>query len=362
MTKHVNSGLLRMARQLQGLSQGDAADRLGIPQVTLSRYENAVAVPPEEVVSRAAMAYDLPPSFFEQSDTVIGAPVSVHPMWRKKQDVTVRDMDRIVAEINIRAMHIRRMLNAVEYAPQLTIPRLDPEDYGGDIERIAGIVRAHWLLPSGPIENLTAAVEKAGGVVVLSSLGGSSVSGVTVAVPGLLPLIILNEDQPADRLRFTLAHELGHLVMHHFPSPKMEQEANEFASALLLPKSDMVIALRGRPLDLPRLASLKPEWRVSMQAILYRAQSLGLVDKKRASWLWRQFNAQRIKMREPVSLDFPMEQPGVISRMVRLHLDTFGYTTRELAEILHIHERQLGAFYNLSAAPPVAGLRLKVVR
>jgi len=361
MTRQINNGLLRLARQRNGFTQGEAALRLGVPQVTLSRYENAVAVPPDEFILKAASVYDLPETFFEQPDQVFGAPVSVHPMWRKKQDVTAREMDRIVAEINLRAMHIRRMLDAVEYSPQSNIPRLDPEDFGGDIERIAGLVRAHWLLPSGPIENLTAAVEKAGAVVVHSSLGGSTVSGVTISAPGLLPMIILNEEQPADRARFTLAHELGHLVMHRFPSPDMEAEANDFASALLMPKADVTIALRGK-LDLRRLAALKPEWRVSMQALLYRAQSLGLIGKQQAGWLWRQFSAGRMRLREPVETDFPHETPGVISRMVRLHLDTFGYSKEDLAKLLHVFERQLGEFYDLAAQPVVSGVKLRLVR
>ena len=198
-------------------------------------------------------------------------------------------------------------------------------------------------------------------VVAYSGLGGSSVSGVTISVPGLPPIIVLNEEQPADRLRFTLAHELGHLVMHHFPNAEMETEANEFASALLMPRNDVLVALRGR-LDLRRLAALKPEWRVSMQALLYRAQSLGLIEKQQAGWLWRQFNANRIKLREPPELDFPPEQPGVIARMVRLHVDTFGYSTGELANLLHVYEKQLAEFYDLNATAAVPGLRLRVVR
>ncbi len=362
MGEFVNGGLLRIARQRVGLAQGEAAARLQVPQVTLSRYENAVAVPTDEFIVRASEVYDMPISFFRQTDVVFGAPVSVHPMWRKKADVTVREIDKIVAEINIRVMHLRRMFDAVEFTPQSNVPRLDLEDYNGDIERVAALVRAHWLLPPGPIENLTAAVERAGVIVVHSAMGGSSVSGVTIIVPGLLPVIVLNQDQTADRLRFTLAHELGHLVMHKFPSPTMEKEANEFASALLMPKAEIAVAFRVRRLDMARLAGLKPEWRVSMQALLYRAQSLGLIEQERAAWLWRKFAMDRIKLREPPSLDFAPEVPSVVSRMVRLHLDTFGYSPSDLAKIVHANDNLLSDYYDLNAAPVVQGLRLRVVR
>ena len=111
-----------------------------------------------------------------------------------------------------------------------------------------------------------------------------------------------------------------------------------------------------------QLAALKPEWRVSMQALLYRAQSLGLIEQQKAAWLWRRFAIDRIKLREPASLDFPPEIPGVISRMVRLHLDTFGYSSGDLAKIIHANDNLLNEYYDLNASPVVQGMRLRVVR
>jgi Zn-dependent peptidase ImmA (M78 family) len=282
-------------------------------------------------------------------------------MWRKKQDVSAHEIGRIVAEINLRVLHIRRMLEAVEFSPQSNIPKLDLDEYDGNVERIASIVRSHWLMPAGPVDNLIGWIERAGAAVIYSPLGGSTVSGVTVSVPGLLPIIILNQYQPADRLRFTLAHELGHLVMHRFPGPTMEDEANEFASTFLMPRKDITPALSGK-LDLRRLAALKPEWRVSMQALLYRAQSLGLIEQRQATWLWRQFSVTKMRMREPPELDFPAEKPAVIGRMVRLHLDTFGYSKEDFAKLLHVHEKQLPEFYDLTAQPTIPGMRLRLVR
>ena len=292
----------------------------------------------------------------------MGSPVSVHSMWRKKQSVTVKEMDQIIADFNFRILHIRRMLEAVEFIPQSNIPKLEPAKYDNNIEQIASTVRSHWLVPQGPFPNLTASIEQAGGIVIHSSMGGSDVSGITIAAPGLPPIILLNKDQPADRMRFTLAHELGHIVMHKFPSPTMEKEANEFASALLMPTSDIEHALFD--IDLPKLAALKPEWRVSMQALLYRGQERGIIPKSVANHLWRQFNVNRIKMREPPELDFEPEVPGVISRMVSLHLETFGYSIIEFAKILRLHDYQLPQFYDLKNAPekPATGLRLRVVK
>jgi Zn-dependent peptidase ImmA (M78 family) len=354
----INHGLLRVARQAKGFSQGEAAAKLNIPQVALSRYENGISVPTREFIAQAALVYDLPVSFFEQTDAVLGAPVSVHPMWRRKQSVTTREMDAIIAELNIRIMHIRRMLNGVDFTPCSTIPKIDIEEYEEDIEEIASMVRSHWMIPQGPLQDLTGLVERAGVIVVHSPLGGSSVSGVTMAAPGLSPVIILNNDQPSDRARFTLAHEVAHLVMHRFPNRDMEKQADEFASALLMPANEIKAAFSGR-IDLKRLAALKPEWKVSMQALLYRAQSLRLLGTNQASYLWRQFSFYRIKLREPAELDFPMETPGVLSRMIKLHLENLGYSLPDFAQMLHLHAHQLKQFYSLKE-PHQAGPQLRL--
>jgi hypothetical protein len=99
-----------------------------------------------------------------------------------------------------------------------------------------------------------------------------------------------------------------------------------------------------------------------MQALLYRAQSLELIEKKQASWLWRKFAMERMRLREPPETDFPAEQPAVIGRMVRLHIDTFGYSTADFSNLLHVHEKHLSEFYDLAAKPVVPGMRLRIVR
>jgi Zn-dependent peptidase ImmA (M78 family)/transcriptional regulator with XRE-family HTH domain len=341
-----NPKMLRLARQRKGFQQTDAARLLGLEQPILSRIENGFVEITGELASRASRVYELPLSFFEQTDPIFGAPVSVHPMWRRKADVSARDLDTIVAELNIRLMHLRRLLEAADVAHSSEIPKLDVDAYE-DPEKIAALVRAHWRIPRGPIADLTTLVERAGVIVVFSSMGQTSVSGVTFSSPGLPPLIVLNNEQSADRIRFTLAHELGHLVMHRFPSPSMEEEANAFASALLMPEEDIRQYFSGRRVDLALLAAMKPEWRVSMQALLMRARSSGAITTNQSQYLWKQISMRRLRFREPPELDFPVEQPTVMSSLVRLHLDALGYSVGELAQSLHLLEPDLKEYYSL---------------
>ncbi len=344
-----NEEMLRLARQRKGIRQTEAARRLGIEQPLLSRMENGLSEIGENLLMRAEIVYELPKSFFYLRDPVLGAPVSVHPMWRRKADVTARELDMVVAELNLRVIHLRRFLEGVEFANSIDIPRLDIDDYENP-EEIAGIVRAHWKVPRGPIRDLTALVEHAGVIVCHSEMGGTSISGVTFSAPGVPPLIVLNIVQPADRMRYSLAHELGHLVMHRFPSSDMEREANEFAAALLMPAPDIRSYFKARRIDLALLAAMKPEWRVAMQALLMRASSLNFLTKNQAQYLWKQISARRLRLREPPELDFPKESPTIISTMVQMHLNSLGYSKGELAQFLHIYENDLLAMYEVE--PP----------
>jgi Zn-dependent peptidase ImmA (M78 family) len=356
-----NPDMLRLARQRRGLPQVEAARRLGIEQPILSRLENGLSEIREEIILKAEKVYELPRSFFFQTDPVYGAPVSVHPMWRRKADVIARDLDAVVAELNFRVMHLRRLLEGAEISNTNDLPRLDVEDYGG-AARVAAVLRAHWRLPRGPIKDLTSLVEKAGVLVAHSSMAGTGISGVTFAVPGMPRLIVLNSEQPADRMRFTLAHELGHLVMHRFPTPAMEEEANEFASALLMPAADLKPYVAGRRVDLAVLAALKPEWKASMQSLLMAIAPIAPLSPNQTQYLWKQISARGYRLREPPELDFPHEEPSVIQSLLSVHREGLGYSLRELAGVLNVHDHELFDLYPIVRPTEAARPRITILK
>ena len=118
------------------------------------------------------------------------------------------------------------------------------------------------------MRDLTASSEEAGIIVVPCDFGAADVDGVSLWVAGIPPCIFLNKHRPADRMRFSLAHEIGHLAMHRLPSSEMEDEANLFA-ADLMPREE--IATQFGRVKLTRLAEMKRHWRVAMQALLVTA-------------------------------------------------------------------------------------------
>ena len=352
--------MLRLARQRLGLTQKSASAQLDVPQPHLSRYENSISEPGVAFLMKAALVYNVPLDFFDILDAVYGPPVSVHTMLRGRSNVTTRDLDMITAELNVRLIHLRRLLESVDFSPSSDVPALDIDDYESP-EKIASVTRAHWMVPSGPIKNLTRLVERAGVVIGMSKFGGAPVSGVTFRVPGKTPLILLNETHPADRLRFTLAHELGHMIMHRFPSAYMENEANDFASELLMPETEIRQVFQGRRITLELLAALKPEWRVAMQALLYRATRLGFLTRNQSRYLWQQISRRGWRLREPAELDFPHEKPRVLDLIINTHLSDLEYSLEELTNLLKVHGHEFVDLYGLPIKGGPEKPKLRVV-
>lgn len=336
--------LLRLARQLRGYTQKKSAEDLGIAQTVLSRLENGLIEPDDELTAHAAQVFEVPVEFFSITDTVYGPPVSVHAMLRGKADVSARDIDMITAELNVRLMHLRVFLENVDFNAVLSVPKLDIERYESP-EKVAAVVRAHWKLPRGPIKNLTRIMEQSGIIVADSDFHGAGVSGVTFAVPGRPPIVLINRDHPADRLRFTLAHELGHLVMHQFPTPEMEDEANRFASAFLLPPEEMKEAFSGRRITLELLASMKKEWKVSMQSLLMSAQAQKAISDNQARYLWQQISVRGWRTKEPASLDSPHDSPTVLPTIIKAHLDDLGFKPNEVLRMSRVFQKDFVSMY-----------------
>lgn len=341
-----NPSLVVVARQSRQLSQTGLAKKMSLNQGHLSKIENGQISPSKDIVEKLSSVLEYPSGFFYQGEQIIGLPMSVHPpKHRKKANVSQRDLEYVHAKTNIRMIHIKKLLQSVDVEAEYPLPHLDPEEYDDDIERIASLLRKTWLIPPGPINNLTAAVEKAGVIVILCDLEGIAIDGLSIFRHGYPAFIFLNKSQPADRMRFTIAHELGHLVMHRTPSPNMEQQANDFASAFLMPKDDIKKYFTSK-INLPLLASMKKVWKISMAAIAMRAKTLGVITKDQSTYLWKSISQHGYRLHEPANLDFEYDFPTTLPEILKAHIDQLHYDVAGLSSILELHEHEFRKMYS----------------
>ena len=175
-----------------------------------------------------------------------------------------------------------------------------------DVETAALDVRRAWDIGSAPVINLLGLLEEKGirvfelrgieGFEGLSGNYGAGSSGLTI------PFITVNRDFPTDRVRFTAAHELGHLLCGFAERESAESLCHAFAGALLLPRNAIERALMParRKISLWELKELKESYGISLQAIMYRARSLGLVAARQVRNFRETMKANGWLVTEPV--------------------------------------------------------------
>jgi Zn-dependent peptidase ImmA (M78 family) len=181
-------------------------------------------------------------------------------------------------------------------------------------------------------------------------------------IDGMPVLFFINMHSPADRVRYTLAHELGHMVLHTTSlkdDDEMESEADEFAGAFMLPADEIRHQLRR--FDLRHLANMKGYWKVSMAAIAVRAQRLNLITPHQSKMFWMEMGKLGYRKREPNEPH--RETPRLLRQMVEFHSKKLGYSRNELAELLCLSGTELDKMYSSDALDPEPQRpRLRVVQ
>ncbi|MCF8710362.1 XRE family transcriptional regulator [Rhizorhapis sp. SPR117] len=342
--------MLALARDARGLTQTElvAALKGSISQAKLSKIENGLLSPTDEDVAALARVLNYEVQFFFHAHTRRSEPVTYH---RKRKKLAKKDWSQIYAKAEMHRIMASLMLRSVELAPRLPLPpSIDPDEYDGRVEDIAQAVRQAWSVPRGPIEDVVSLMENAGIIVVGFDFRTELCDGFTQhATDGIPPIVFINTRQPKDRLRYSLAHELGHIVMHRLPNADMESQANRFASELLMPTSDILKDLYNLSLD--RFMALKVHWKTSMQALIRKAYNAGKLNDARYRYFMVQMGKRGWRTNEPVELTNVRERPRVLMRILHAHLGKLEYTLEDMSALTGVRSAEIETMYDLVEAP-----------
>lgn len=322
----IDPKLIRLARVSREHTGAEVAEALGIRQPTYSKIENGLVEPSAQHLESLSAFLRYPPGFFEQTDRIWG---TASPHHRKRKVSTLR-LDRLEAQLNVTRLQVRRLVENVDIDTTFAVPTIHLDDVPTASDA-AQEVRRLWRLPTGPVSNVTAVLEDAGVIVVERPLP-EQFDAVSVWGPTESPVILLNANYATARKRQTLAHELGHLVMHIGDlTEDPETEANDFAREFLMPAAEIRNELVG--LRISHLADLKLRWRTSMRNIVYHARELGSISKDQARYLFMRMNKEFGSKTEP--LELPSEPPTLLREFIDVYRDTLNYEFDEIAAVMH---------------------------
>lgn len=303
---------LRQARLARGLSLADLSERLqdqGAPitRAGLSKYEQEKSRPPAAMLLRLARALEVRPSFLVGE----AGPAIQWIGYRKHAHLSKRTTESIQARAEMRIERQLWLEEALGAAPRGGLPPAKEVRSFAQAEAQAEALRHRWHLDGAPVPHLVERAEDEGARIVgLEPV--ESFDGLSGWAGPHVPVIVLNEVMPPDRLRLNLAHELGHLVCA-FPgaTPKNEEAfAFRFAAAFLVPAAAARAELGERrgTLSIEELARLKRKYGFSMQAWIRRARDLEIVSEGAYVDLNRRFRAHGWHREEPVACTEP-EKP-----------------------------------------------------
>lgn len=334
---YFNSDMFRIARSYRGITQLELSEKSNIQQGILSFFEQALRVPDEKQIADIARVLDFPVSFFTQDGTDFPTGIIFH---RKRSSLKVKTKLQLEAEVKLRIHCLKLLLTELDITSN--VPDFKNDFYSENPRQIAQSLRHYWKVPNGPITNLVKLLEDNGIIVIRFDFGSDLLDGFFV--DDNQPCIALNSRTFADRQRFTLAHELGHLLMHSIPADKNEDEANCFASEFLMPKEDIDEYFRRRHIDLCLLAALKPIWHASMGSLLQRARDLKYIAEPQYTRLRIEFSKYGYHRKEPVTI--PLEENTLLNEIIETYKVEKRYSDEEMAKAMHLNISDYMRFFS----------------
>ena len=333
-----NGQRLKEALQFRGVRMTDLAKQTDISKQSLSLYANGENTPPFENVEKIAKALDFPFDYFMTED--LCTTVTDNTYFRSQASASKLMQNAQKTKLEYVAKVYEVLLNYVDFPVRILPPVLfqgtsnlleaDSDEILEQIERIASTVRSYWQIGMGPIDNMQYLLESNGIIVTGFPNVDSKIDAFSqrINVKGRETMFIVAlalGDKSATRLNFDMAHELGHILMHNWNDSNdtlskdefnaLEKQANMFASALLLPRETFGKAAGPYATNVEFYRALKKKWHVSMQAMMYRARQLNLVNANQFQYMMRTISANGERTHErgdmPGSLNSTIFQGAV---------------------------------------------------
>ncbi len=300
---------LKSARLMKGYSLQDLADAIDnkLTRQSLHRYEKGDVMPGDDILALLADALDVNIDFFFRETEVHIDKVE----FRKNRNMTVKQQDMIKEKTK---EYLGRYLEVEEILGVTEIFKNPIESFGKiysyeDADRAAVELRKEWNLGMGPLFNVMELLED-NNIKIVELDSDDEFDGLQTCVNDNIPVIAFNRSryEKMDRLRFTLLHELGHLLMDFEPnldSRLVERYCNRFAAAMLIPEKTLKKELgeHRQKLSIVEIGNIKKQYGISMQSIIIKAKEAGIINQNYCDSLLFMFEQHNWKVDEPVDYE-----------------------------------------------------------
>lgn len=338
-----NGERLKIARLYRGKTISELAEETGISKQAISQFENNKNVPKFETLLSLMNSLSFPREYFHQRDSI--KTVEGNTFFRALSTTSKKEQ---LCQVNKTKILVKMYCFFEQYVdfPKPNIP--DVSEANGDIEVMADIVRKSWDLGNKPITNIVNVMEKNGIIVSSFNTNDGKIDAFTQShlINGeVYPFVILGDDKEvAVRRQFSAAHELAHIILHDMycnteeltkeEYKSMEEQANDFAAAILLPKEAFLADVSHYPNKLDFYVELKTKWRVSVSAMIIRAFRLGAITHNQYQYLMKQLSKRGWRTKEPLDERLKLPRPTVLKKVVDVLISNNVLDENEIVEEL----------------------------
>ncbi len=346
----INCEALEVARKRNQMTWNALAEATNINPRELRRIRKNGEVLSEQLTAFATVL-GFPEIFFQTIDTL---KIST-PTFRDLKSLTAKDRDAGTSAGQIGGL-LWKLVEKDYVLPSANLPNYSAGDTsiqdGPDKPIIAAhLLREEWGLGTRPISNMIKLLELHGIRVLSLAENTRALNAYTFWQDGQ-PFVYLNTVNSSERSRFDAAHELGHLVLHRGQDPndpETEAEANRFASAFLIPRSDL---LRHRVYpSLAKLLRNKQRWNVSVSALVRAYRDNNLITEQRYKYLNIELSRKGWRKSEPLSS--PRERSSVWEQ-IKKDLWSKGRTIEDYALQVGIPAREAIALSSFGSSDPTS--------
>lgn len=322
---------LKNARLFRGKTLTELSAITGISKQSLSLYENNRNKPDYPKSRLIASALNFPYEFFLQEDECTTTTEVTY--FRSLASATKMNRTTQSLKLEFVAKIYEVLLEYIDF-PVLNLPSIDftgsdnefddaqNENMINEIEQIATRIREHWGLGDAPIKNLQLVLEQNGIIVTGFDTNEDKIDAFsqrTILDNGEVYFICVDQgSKPEGRIRFDMAHELGHIVLHPWSESLelvtkeefklRERQANIFASAFLLPRNSFGNDVQAYPTDLKYYQWLKKKWKSSIQSMAYRTNQLEIISNNQFQYMMRQISKNGWRQKEPDDIPFYLNE------------------------------------------------------
>lgn len=321
---------LKKARLLKGYSMEELSKEVNVSQQMISKYEKGTSIPTFEVLTALSKTLGFPTSYFYSEQELCNPGEG---FFRKSSNVPKKSKQKVAEKVSFFSSILDSIMEVVRlprYEDPIEINRSKEfkENSLEYIEKISLLIRKKFDLGKGPLLNLTGFLESLGIFIIFTNLESEKIDAYTVILDNKPIMLINSQRTSSSRIRFNLAHEFAHILLHieymkkYEKGPKyfrIEEEANYFAGCFLVPEKGLIEDMTS--ISLQHFIILKSHWHVSIAALIYRANQCGFISNTHTLHLRQQISRNKWRTKEPLDDEIAIEEPKLMEQALDLYSD-----------------------------------------